>query len=103
MKRKRSGGRFDVAAETVERHQDDVGITLAKFRECVAKGVDVARPDFLWSLSSFCLRSSRPEIHEVKFEHADAVVIPVLHCVHEVREKAAFGKRHFSLLCSEGT
>src|ERR1700730_1106528 len=101
MKWKRPGGRFDVATETVERHQDDVGITLAKFLKRLPKGIYVMRPDILRSFGSFCLGSRRPEIHEIEFEHTDSVVIPVLHRLHEVRQKAAFRKRHFSLLRSE--
>src|ERR1700675_1097673 len=60
----------------------------------MSKGCCIALVNFLWRLGFLRRRRRRTEIDEIKFEHADSMVIPILQSVHEVRQETALIKQN---------
>ncbi len=67
----------------------------------MSKGCRVALVNFFWRLRFLRRRRRRTEIDEIKLEHADSMVVPILHSFHEVRQETTLRKRHRFALGSE--
>src|SRR5882672_2740703 len=102
MKGKRTGSGCEVAAESIECHQYDIGISSAKLLERVPKGIDIGGMNLVARLDLRDGRSGRVKIREIKLEHADAVIVPVLQRAHEVRKKPTFAEGHRPFFFGKG-
>ena len=85
MKRKGPGSGFHVAAKSIECDEHHLRILRSEFLQRFPKGRFIFRMDLFRRLRLFRSGCRCPKIHEVKFEHANAAVIPELQDVHEIR------------------
>ena len=87
-------GAVQIAAEAVEGDQHCFGVFLPEGAQCLAEGSGIALLDLRLAESGRGCGNGCRQIYEVKLEHTDAVVVPVLQHIHEVGQKSAFGERH---------